>query len=247
MKNYFQPLIGSAPFRPVTLYVLTGSVLPFTTTDEWLSAEAREVHELGFDVVYRLAKGTTLRLGYEYEEVDRDEEELGETETHTVKLALKSRINKAFSGNISYQYQNIDDPLPGAHTGIAQGDGIQDPVNPNSGLWYYNTADFTSSPTVPAWYWNGVYPNRQLESTSLPDEVHEAKLSGTWSANPNLAATLFARVRYAENDDVEYEQKTYVPGASLWYAPNGKVNLTMAYTFNKQDTENRACVGWYHG
>jgi hypothetical protein len=223
------------------------NVLPFTTIDEWESAEAREVKELGFDVVYRLARATTLRLGYEYEEVERDEEELGETETHTVKVALKSRINKAFSGNISYQYQNIDDPLAGADTGIAQGaaNATQDPLG--SGLWYYNTADFTTSPTVKTWYWNSVYPNRQLESTNLPDEVHEAKLSGTWSANPNLAATLFARVRYAENDDVEYEQKTYVPGASVWYAPNGKINLTMAYTFNKQDTENRACVGWYHG
>lgn len=218
---------------------------PGTATDEWRSAEAREVREVGFDAVYRLAKGTTLRLGYEYEEVERDEEELGETETHTVKAALKSRINKSFSVNASYMYQDIDEPLAGAHVGIAQGDGIQDPLG--SGLWYYNTADFTPAVTVPTWYWTAVYPNRQLQSTNLPDQVHETKLSGTWSANPNLAATLFARVRYEENDDVDYEQKTYVPGVSLWYAPSDKVNLTLAYTFNKQDTENRACVGWYHG
>jgi hypothetical protein len=62
-----------------------------------------------------------------------------------------------------------------------------------------------------------------------------------------MAATLFARVRIEENDDVSYEQQTYVPGVSLYYAPNGKLNLTMAYTFNKQETENQMCVGWYHG
>jgi hypothetical protein len=62
-----------------------------------------------------------------------------------------------------------------------------------------------------------------------------------------MAATLFARVRYEENDDVEYEQTTYVPGISFWYSPSSKLNLTMSYTFNNQDTENRACVGWYHG
>lgn len=225
---------------------------PGDATDDWQSAEAREVKEIGFDAVYRLAKGTTLRFGYEYEEVERDEEELGETETNTFKVALKSRINKSFSGNVSYMYQDIDEPMAGSHVGIAQGDGIQDPLG--SGLWYYNTVDMNTlgdtntSPAVDkTWYWTDVYPNRQLESTNLPDEVHEAKLSGTWSANPNLAATLFARVRFEENDNVKYEQKTYVPGASLWYSPNGKVNLTMAYTFNKQDTENRACVGWYHG
>jgi len=224
------------------------NVLPFTTTDERHSAEGREVKELGFDAVYRLAKGTTLRLGYEYEEVERDEEELGETETHTVKVALKSRINKAFSGNVSYMYQDIDEPMAGAHVGIAQGDPIAFPDPLGSGLWYYNTTSFAPTPDNPrVWYWNDVYPNRQLESTNMPDEVHEGKISGTWSANPNLAATVYARVRYEENDNVEYEQTTYVPGASLWYAPNGKINLTMAYNFNKQDTENRACVGWYHG
>ena len=78
-------------------------------------------------------------------------------------------------------------------------------------------------------------------------EVHEAKLSTTWAISANKAATLFARVRQAENDEVEFEQTTYVPGVSLWYAPNGKMNLTMAYTFNKQETENQMCVGWYHG
>ena len=55
------------------------------------------------------------------------------------------------------------------------------------------------------------------------------------------------RFRYEENGDVNYEQTTIVPGASLWYAPSDKLNLTMAYTFSNQDTENRACVGWYHG
>lgn len=214
-------------------------------TAAWHSAEARKVKEVGADLVYRLARGTTLRLGYEFEEEDRDLEELLETDTHTLKASVKTRLNKALSGNFSYQFQKIDDPLPGAHVGIAQGDGIQDPLG--SGLWYYNTADFTPSPTTPTWYWTDVYPNRQLESTNLPDEVHEAKLSTTWAVSANKAATFFARVRQAENDAVEFEQTTYVPGVSLWYAPNGKMNLTMAYTFNKQETENQMCVGWYHG
>jgi hypothetical protein len=53
--------------------------------------------------------------------------------------------------------------------------------------------------------------------------------------------------RLEENDDVDYEQNTYVPGFTFWYAPNSKINLTMAYNFNLQETENKMCVGWYHG
>ncbi|PLX94361.1 MAG: hypothetical protein C0620_06155 [Desulfuromonas sp.] len=225
------------------------SLLPFDTTDEYVSAEEREVTEIGTDVVIRLAKATTLRLGYEYEEVERVEEELGETETHSFKAALKTRINNQLSGRISYTYQDIDDPFGGDDaTGIAQGIGTEDPLG--SGLWYLDTADYFSienNSATTVWYWNSVYPNRTMDATNQPDTVHETKLSTTWAPSANMAATLFARVRYEENDDVEYEQTTYVPGISFWYAPSDKLNLTMSYTFNNQDTENRACVGWYHG
>ncbi|MBN2644888.1 MAG: MtrB/PioB family outer membrane beta-barrel protein [Desulfuromonadaceae bacterium] len=218
-------------------------VLPFADEDEWESAEAREVTELGADVVIRLAKATTLRLGYEYEEVDRDEDVLGETETHTFKAALKSRINSSLTGRISYEYQNIDEPFAGAEVGIAQVNG----TDGGGGLMYFDTSDYTTAITVPTYYWTAVYPNRELDSTNQPEDVHEAKLSTTWSPSANMAATFFLRFRYEENDNVKYEQTTVVPGVSFWYAPSDKLNLTMAYTFNNQDTENRACVGWYHG
>lgn len=207
--------------------------------DTWVSAEEREVTEFGLDAVYRLAKATTLRLGYDYEKIDRDEAELGETETHSFKASIKSRFSNNFSGRLSYQYQDIDDPFGGDDaTGIYQGTGTADPLG--SGLYYA---------IIPAGskYWDAVYPERTMDATNQPDSVHEAKLNATWTPSANMAATLFTRVRYEENDSVEYKQTTYVPGVSFWYAPNNNVNLTMAYTFSKQDTENRACVGWYHG
>lgn len=230
-------------------------LLSFSLDKEWASAEERDVNELGFDAVYRIAQGTTLRFGYEYEDVDREEAELGETTTSTYKVALKSRINRQFSGRVSYQYQNIDEPLSGV-TGIAQGIGTQDTLDPN--LWYLNTSAYYNDGTSDdplimyntdstVWYWNSVYPNRTLDATNLPEDVHEAKISTTWSPKANLSATFYARVRKEENNNVQYEQNTYVPGFNIWYAPSSKVNLTMSYNFSKQDTENRACVGWYHG
>jgi len=218
-------------------------------TDGFISAESREVTEFGVDAVYRLATATTLRLGYEYENIDRDEEELGETETHTIKAAIKSRLSDTLSGRISYKYQDIEEPFV-AHnaTGIAQGIGTPDPLG--SGLWYLDTAPFENDGSGNdnwVYYWNSVYPSRTLDATNQPDAVHEAKLSTTWAPSANMAATFFMRTRYEENDDVNYKQTTFVPGVSLWYAPNDKLNLTMSYTFNNQDTENRACVGWYHG
>ena len=222
-------------------------------TQQYNSAESREVSEFGIDAVYRFAKASTLRLGYEFEEIEREEAELGETETHTLKAAIKTRINNAISGRFSYEYQDISDPFF-AHnaTGIAQGN--PDFYDPVSGLAYLDTAQFTATGATPTlgndnwvYYWNSVYPSRGFDATNQPDAVHEAKLNTTWAPSANMAATFFLRARYEENDDVKYEQTTFVPGVTFWYAPNSKVNLTMSYSFNNQDTENRACVGWYHG
>ena len=221
----------------------------FENPEDYESAESREVTEFGIDGVYRLAKGTTLRLGYEYEEISRDEEELSDTETNTFKVAVKSRMSKQLSARASYQYQDITEPFTGAHVGIAQVSGTTDPLYP--GLAWLLKEDFQTIEGNPAsgavYYWNSVYPARELESSMDPEAVHEVKLSSTWTPSANMAATLFARVRMEENDDVQYKQDSYVPGVSFYYAPNSKMNLTMAYTFNKQETENQMCVGWYHG
>ena len=231
----------------------------FEQEEHFESAESRDVTEFGLDAVYRLTRGTTLRLGYEYEDVEREEVELGETKTSTYKLSIHSRLAKGLNARFSYNYADIDDPFGGEDvTGIAQGhpDAIVD-----GDLAYLLTGDYKQLPpdfdtnpdplaagnTVAVYYWNSVYPARGLDATNQPDEVHEAKLSTTWSPAANMSATAYLRTRFEENSEVKYEENTYVPGISFWYAPNGKMNLIMAYNFNKQETENQMCVGWYHG
>ncbi len=228
----------------------------FEQVEHYESAESRDVTELGIDAVYRVLRGTTLRLGYNYEDIDRDEGELGETETHTYKVAVNSRVAKGLNTRFYYQYQDIDDPFHGEDAvGIAQGhpDAIVD-----GDLSYLLTADYKNADgtntdplavanTDGVYYWNTIYPSRGLDATNQPDEVHEAKISTTWSPAANMALSAYFRYRYEENDHVKYEERTYVPGVSFWYAPNEKVNLVMAYNFNKQKTENQMCVGWYHG
>ena len=224
-----------------TYYDQNYSFDAYQTHDE--TAESREVQEFGFDAVYRLARYTTVRFDYEYEEIDRDEDELGDTETNTFKLSANSRIGKTLKLRGSVEYQDIDEPFQGALVGIGQ-----DPDNWTS-IALLNTADFKNvdDNNSAVYYWNSVYPSRTLESTSQPDEVWEGKFSATWNVATNMSLTAYIRARMEENDDVDYEQKTYVPGVTFWYAPNSKLNLTMAYNFNLQETENKMCVGWYHG
>ena len=228
----------------------------FEQEEHYESAESRNVTELGFAAKYRVSRGTTLRLGYDYEDIDRDESTLGETETNTYTVAVNSRIAKGLNTRFNYMYQDIDDPFHGEDvTGIAQGhpdaivDGelsyllTKDYMNPDG----TNTDPLAQGNTDGVYYWNTIYPSRGLDATSQPDQVQEAKISTTWSPTANSAVTAYFRYRYEENDAVKYEENTYVPGVTLWYAPTDKLNLSMAYNFNKQETENQMCVGWYHG
>ena len=123
----------TANFPALTAVTNLDPALGYDTTTgdvHYESAESRDVTEFGIDGVYRLAKGTTLRLGYEYEEIDRDEDELGDTETNTFDIAVNSRFSKELSGRVSYKYQDIDEPLRGANTGILQTAAFQDPTYP---------------------------------------------------------------------------------------------------------------------
>lgn len=232
----------------------------FTFDDEWTSAEAREVTEFGIDAVYRLLRYTTLRFGYEYEEEERAEHHLGETETNTLTAAVNSRFGKGLRGRLSYEFQDIDDPFVTEHAkGIAQGLGDLLTYDEN-GIALIRRPDAVAlsnaDPDVndyiagdPILYWDayGPYGLRTLDATNQPDEVNELKGQLSWSVNPQMAATFFMRYRMEENGEVGYEQDTFVPGANIWFAPTSKLNLTMSYTFNKQETENKMCVGWYHG
>jgi hypothetical protein len=205
----------------VTFNVLDGSTINKTIE----SAESRDVSVFGADAFYRLSKTTNMRLGYEYEEIEREHEALGETETNTIKLSLNTRPNKTVAARLSYTYQDIDDPFMNPK-------GVKGPEGGPGGF-----------------YGEDFYTKRLADATNQPEEVHEGKASVTWTPSARMSATLYARYLTEENDlnYTTYKRDAYAPGFSIWYAPTNKLNLTMAYNFNKEEVENQMCVGWYHG
>ncbi len=237
----------------ITFHTASGSDID----REYESEEAREVTTLGANALYRLGKGTSLRVGYEYEEVDREIDEIildidvigsavndtreikiDETITHTVKAALRFRPATNLNGRVSYMYQNIDDPFM-HHFGNKGPESLD--------TWTGGTtqAFFDGK----RWYGTAFYNLRQAEATNQPEDVHEIKASTTWTPGPDYSVTVYARYRTEESDlnFNTYEQDTFSPGVNVWWAPINNLNMTMAYNFNKMKTENQMCVGWYHG
>lgn len=214
------------------------------------SSETRDELKLKADLLIRLAKGQTVRLGYEYEDIDRHHDDLGDTESNIFKLAYNGRLSRELSVRAKYQYEDIDDPFQHSNaTGVPLSDVNGLAAIAAGGVAGDNGVVYTVASGMDLAYYTAFYSRRQDDLTNQPDEVHNAKLSSTWSPSANFSATAYARVRQESNGEVNdsYEKSVFAPGASMWYATNNGLNLTMAYNFNKEETENKMCVGWYHG
>jgi len=221
----------------LTFYYANGAEVPALeerTTFE--SEESRDINTFGGNAVYRINSGTSVRLGYEFEEVDRKVEDLADTDTHTITASVHYRPSNKLTTRASYMYQDIDDQF-------MHPQGNKGPID----------STFAWSSVLPAdekrWYEPYFYALREAEATNLPEKVHELKASATWSPSANYSVTAYARYRTEDNDlnYNTYKQDFFSPGVNVWWAPINNLNMTMAYNFNKMKTENQMCVGWYHG
>ncbi|PLX96360.1 MAG: hypothetical protein C0621_01965 [Desulfuromonas sp.] len=188
-----------------------------------------------------------MRLGYELEKEDRDESDLGDTETATLKASVRSRLAKGLTARASYMMQMIDEPFMNPDAALYE--------DPTTGLNYFDK-DTTDAGYTPGYmigtgptYGVDYYDHRSSDMSNLPEDVQELKLASTWAPSANFSATASFRARLEENalKKSSWEQSTYSPSLALWYAANEKLNLTFLYNYLGQSTEAKFCQGWYDG
>lgn len=197
------------------------------------SSLSRDTVTTGIDAMYRLAPRTTLRLGYDYQIVDRHLEEFGKTTTHTVKASVLARPAKTLSTRAAVSFKSIDNPYH----------------NPNAALTNSVTTPYPLTVGGGATYGISLYDERTADLSNQPDQVIDGSISSTWSPSARYSVSANYRVKAEENDlDISsWKQTTHGPGLSVWYAPGGKVNLTFAYNYLNQESETAFCQGWYDG
>jgi hypothetical protein len=219
---------------------LGGGTLPASISSTYESVESRDVVTLGADAVWRLARKSTLRLGYEYKADDRDSDHYGKTTKQTADATLKTVLGKNVTFRAGYTYQNIDDPFM-----LENAAGYIDPI---TGLTYTNDPTVNVIGNGPL-YGTAFYDLRQTDLSNQPEAVHEGKVATTWSPASNFSTTAAIRFRDESNelDRSEWKQQTVSPSLSFWYAPAQKLNLTFAYNYLGQSAESRFCQGWYDG
>ena len=203
----------------------------------------RDVTEIGLNVRYRLARRYTLRVGYTYTRIDRDndkwkdydsnipdEEFLEDEDTtiHHIKLSMLGRPLKTLNFRLTYEYEHRDDPFEN-HNGIC----LENRYLPRpGGVGYYN-----------------IFRNdyRTKDATNVPDDTHNVKLVATWSPNMKYSATLNLQYKYQENDDSDWEGETYLAGLSFWLSPIDKLFVTLGANYEYNTYETRFDLNLFGG
>ena len=193
----------------------------------------RDVTELGFDFLFRLAARYSLRGGYEYKLISRDnkvwkdydspdlwdEEFLKDEDTtiHKVKLTLLGIPLDDLNFRLTYRYIHEDDPFEN-HNGICLEHRVLD----------YN---------VPYIFINR-NQYRTKDATNVPDDTHDVRLVVNWAPSKRYSLSANLKYKYEKNDDSDWEGETYKAGINLWLAPLAKlvVNMGANYEYNTYET-----------
>jgi hypothetical protein len=195
----------------------------------------RDVTELGANFRYKLAKHYTLRAGYEYTRISRDNKDWKDydnpdleddqflddedTSIHRVKLSLLGRPINNVNFRLTYKYEHQNDEFEN-HNGIC-----------------FEHRDLPKPGGVP--YYE-IFRNqyRHRDASNVPQDTHDIKLVTTWSPSGRYSATLNLQYKYQDNDDSDWEGETYVAGINFWLSPvnNLYVNLGASYEYNTYET-----------
>jgi len=241
--NYSTPLTynGTSYNYDMTktyFYNDTGQPVIFDVEGE--STYDREQYIFGINAVYRMLNNKLkFRLGYEYENIDRDNYEVYEgdktTEKNTIKAGIDFKPLMNFSGRFKFEYSNIDDPF----------------AKPKAGC-----IAVTSTSTTDLKYGGGgkaayplVYDQRSYTGSASPSEIYSYSLNLSWLPTKNLSLAFLGKYTDSENDEgnTDWDFDGLTLGFDGTLMVTEKLALSFGYNYEKADTDSKLSVGLYAG
>ncbi len=223
------------------------------------SDESRDVIKLGADVLYRALTDVTLRGGYEFESINRDNcDFLVDKDTNIHRLKAKARWRAArglnFNGSYKFTYNTdpytIEDAAYPTHIDLGVNDNgnwdgyINDPV---SGRYVVGAQRTPTKYT----YSNYVYGTRTENMSADPQYENQLKLKMNWvPANSNTFVDGYVNYTYGSNDqDLCYDYKNQLvdTGLDVTLTPAETVSLTLGYNYFGRYTDSEFFIPYYHG
>lgn len=191
------------------------------------SINRRDFQAVG-ELSHRLARLTTLRAGYQFRTIRRDDFEVERTDRNRLFAQFQTRSHNTWNSRVRYTFETTDQPF--LHAKAALSPALQltpsagNPPSPLNGLQYFS-----------------LYAARQANLTNQPTRSQLFEPSFTWTPSPRAALTLHYRTRQEKNDQLNYStwnHTSHLPGAELWVSPLERLNFTLSYQaqWDKTDT-----------
>ena len=206
------------------------------------SAYDKEVYVSDVKVNWRMSKKIKLNFGYNIEYENRENaihlHLVEDTTTHKFSIGSAFQPTRSVKIKTDYKYTYVQDPYLFKHA-----------LCPS----FSNAEDEGYSPGTYAdtsWYSKYVYGMRTASSTNRAGQIHEMKIKSYWSPTSNLSTNLYARYKYAVNDDADindWNQNMFNGGIGAMYAINSKSEINFGYNFFYDKYDATFCAAYYHG
>ena len=196
------------------------------------SSYDRTVDRLAADAFWRPRKGTSLRFGARYDNVDRENVVLadgtGETTTTTLKVGWNEKVGKNLRFHNSLTYKTRDN----AYASINGALRAFDPVPPQP-----PTPASPKSPESLQYY--QLHALRMADISSVPSGELRFRGTGTWMPSAKTAVNANLRYLDAENDELDYstlQKENLGVGVNLWMAPGPGYSFMLGFDHLEQET-----------
>ena len=223
------------------------------------SDESRDVISLKLNALYRLNTDVTLRGGYEYENINRDNAHFlvdQDTDTHTFNAKARWRAARGLKLNLSYKF--VYQPDPYTIEDAAYPEHVDLGVN-DEGNWdgYINnpvTGEYAvdAARTPQKYFYNDyVYGMRTDNMSADPEYDNDIKFKVNWiPTDMNMFVDGYMKFNYGTNDkDLEYSYKDQVidTGVDVTYNPMEILSVTFGYNYFSRHTDSEFYIPYYHG
>ncbi|MEN8153715.1 MAG: GSU2204 family CXXCH-containing (seleno)protein [Acidobacteriota bacterium] len=190
-----------------------------------LSALSRSVLDLKANFRYKLSKSLKLRLGYEYENVERDNFEVSNTKSSTVKGRISFKPAKQFKLVLDGKFATISDPFANLKGGIAPA------------VQLYKTTSPLLPDSTQFYYWHMA---REGTMTNYPEGINEIKGRIHWGPSSKFALNGNFLIRKEDNDDLvttgaSWNRDLFQWGIDMWASLSKKMPLSISY-YNYSNT-----------
>jgi opacity protein-like surface antigen len=217
---------------------------------DWVrkSAIDRDQYTFGIDAVYRMLKNKLkLRIGYEYDQIDRDNFDVyfnkDKTETNKFKAGIDFKPFKTFSGKFKFKYTDVDHPFANKGSACIETTAMNNLVYAGKNVGAY-----------PLIFVHDGQPGanlqlRTLDGTSSPETTYDYALDLNF--NPSEKISVSFNGQYVDSNNnyqgSDWDQDQYMLGAYTTFMLSEKFTFSLGYNYAKTNTKSVLSVDLFGG